>query len=231
MSDPSLLIPPARPGHDPVDADMPLHGAGTILNDQELLARLLMRRCGPCEAALASQALFSRFGGLGQAIAADPREIERVTGLAFHAVEELRLLRELSVRISRSEACDRSVLTSWSAVVAYVRAAIAHGPREQFRALYLDRRNALLHDEWIADGSVDHAPVYPREVIRRALELSASALVLVHNHPSGDPTPSEADVRMTRQIVDGARLFGLQIHDHLIVSCNGTTSFRSLGLL
>ena len=108
---------------------------------------------------------------------------------------------------------------------------MAHRPREQFRVLYLDRRNLLLKDEWVADGTVDHAPVYPREVVRRALELSASAMILVHNHPSGDPAPSRADIEMTRKVVDAARVFGLDVHDHLVVGREGTASFKSLGLI
>jgi len=108
---------------------------------------------------------------------------------------------------------------------------LAHAPREQFRALYLDRKNVLLRDEFLAEGTVDHAPVYPREVIRRALEVSASALILVHNHPSGDPTPSRADIEMTRQINDAARVFGLQVHDHLVIGRQGTASFKQLGLI
>ena len=123
------------------------------------------------------------------------------------------------------------MITSWGALLAYVRVSLAHQPREQFRALFLDRRNHLLRDELTAEGTVDHAPVYPREVVRRALELSASALILVHNHPSGDPTPSRADIEMTRKIVDAARLFSIQVHDHLVVGREGTASFKSLGLI
>ena len=122
-------------------------------------------------------------------------------------------------------------MSSFTALIAYVRTALAHLPREQFRVLYLDRRNILLRDEWVAEGTVDHAPVYPREVVRRALEVSASALILVHNHPSGDPTPSRADIDMTRKVVEAARVFGLQVHDHLVVGREGNASFKALGLL
>lgn len=108
---------------------------------------------------------------------------------------------------------------------------MAHRPREQFRVLYLDHRNNLIEDEMVAEGTVDHAPVYPREVVRRALEVSASSMVLVHNHPSGDPTPSRADIEMTRRVVDAARALDLQVHDHIVVGCEGTASFRSLGLM
>ena len=146
------------------------------------------------------------------------------------AILDLKLLRELSVRLSRTTACARPVLSSWNALTAYARTTLAHLPREQFRTLFLDRRNHLLRDELVADGTVDHAPVYPREIIRRALELSASSLILVHNHPSGDPTPSQADIVVTRQIVDAAKLFGIQVHDHLVLGRQGTASFKQLGL-
>jgi DNA repair protein RadC len=192
---------------------------------------LLLGRCLPhplVEPAVA--ALTDRFGSLGDILAAEVSELKRTVGLGPAAVLDLKLLRELSVRLSRTAACARPVLSSWNALEAYARTALAHLPREQFRTLFLDRRNILLRDEIVADGSVDHAPVYPREVIRRALELSASALILVHNHPSGDPTPSQADIAVTRQVVDAARLFNIQVHDHLVIGREGTASFRTLGL-
>jgi DNA repair protein RadC len=123
------------------------------------------------------------------------------------------------------------VISSWSALLAYVRAALAHEPREQFRVLFLDKKNGLIADEMLGQGTVDHAPVYPREVARRALELSASALILVHNHPSGDPTPSAADIDMTRQIVEAVRALKIAVHDHLVVGAGGVASFKALGLL
>lgn len=202
-----------------------------LCDDRAVLRLLLERRCPAAGHADAVEALMERFGSLADLVAADAAELARAGPLDPAAILELKLLRELSVRITRDAACARPVLSSWRALSAYVRAALAHLPREQFRALYLDRRNILMRDELVADGTVDHAPVYPREVIRRALELSASALILVHNHPSGDPTPSQADIVMTRQIVDAARVFGLQVHDHLVVGREGSASFRSLGLM
>jgi len=175
--------------------------------------------------------LLERFADLGGVVAAEPGELARAAGLAPLALADLKLLRELAIRLARDESSRRPVITSWTALVAYVRAALAHEPREQFRTLFLDRRNILLRDELVAYGTVDHAPVYPREVIRRALELSASAMILVHNHPSGDPTPSQADIQMTRQVVEAARVFSLQVHDHLVVGREGTASFKALGLI
>jgi DNA repair protein RadC len=200
------------------------------VEDRDLLCLLLERSLqGPAVEQVAAD-LMNRFGNLGDIAAAEVRELGRITGLGPAGILDLKLLRQLSIRLARNTASARPVLSSWAAVVDYARLALAHLPREQFRVLYLDRRNILLRDEWVADGSIDHAPVYPREVIRRALELSASALILVHNHPSGDPTPSQADIKITRQVVDGAKLFGLQVHDHLIVGREGTASFRALGL-
>jgi DNA repair protein RadC len=201
------------------------------LDDQTLLALMLGRTDLAADPERLAAALLERFGTLGTAAAASPSELTRASSADSTAVADLKLLRELAIRLAREEACQRPVITSWTALVAYVRAALAHEPREQFRALYLDRRNSLLRDEMVADGTVDHAPVYPREVIRRALELSASAMILVHNHPSGDPTPSRADIEMTRQIVEAARVFGLQVHDHLVVGSAGTASFKALGLI
>ncbi|OYX58034.1 MAG: hypothetical protein B7Y86_03200 [Brevundimonas subvibrioides] len=203
----------------------------SALDDQALLALLLGRWLPPTDVDRSAADLMERFETLGDIAAAEVSELAGFGGLGSAAILDLKLLRELSIRLARSAASARPVLSSWSALVAYARVALAHLPREQFRALYLDHRNSLLRDELIADGSVDHAPVYPREVIRRALELSASALVLVHNHPSGDPTPSQADIKMTRQIVDAARVFSLQVHDHLVIGREGTASFRTLGLL
>lgn len=200
------------------------------LDDQTLLTLMLARSLHGDASSRIAEALFERFGSLGDVLVANVPELGRIAGLNATAITDLKLLRQLSIRLARSDACRRPVLSSFTALTAYVRTVLAHLPREQFRVLYLDRRNILLRDEWVADGTVDHAPVYPREVVRRALEVSASALILVHNHPSGDPTPSRADIDMTRQVVEAARVFGLQVHDHLVVGREGTASFRALGL-
>jgi len=183
------------------------------------------------DSARLAAALLEQFGSLGGVAGAAPGDLAQASSVGAVLRAELTLVREFAVRLARAEASRRPVITSWTALVAYVRAALAHEPREQFRTLFLDRRNQLMRDELVADGTVDHAPVYPREIIRRALELSASALILVHNHPSGDPTPSQADIQMTRQIVEAARVFNLQVHDHLVVGREGTASFKALGLI
>lgn len=199
------------------------------LDDQALLAMVLSRSGGEPDR-LAGE-LLARFGSLGAVAAADLSELTRASDAGPAAFADLKVLRELAVRLARVDACRRPAIASWTALQAYVRTAMAHRPREQFRVLYLDHRNNLLRDEWVAEGTVDHAPVYPREVVRRALELSASAMILVHNHPSGDPSPSRADIEMTRQVVDAARVFSLQVHDHLVIGRDGTASFKALGLI
>ena len=149
---------------------------------------------------------------------------------SIHALD-LQLIFDVTRRIAREPTAKRPVISSWSALLAYVRVALQHEPREQFRVIYLDKKNQLILDEVQNRGTVDHAPVYPREVVRRALELSASALILVHNHPSGDPTPSRADVEMTKQVVQAGRALNVEVHDHLIVGRDGVASLKQLGLM
>lgn len=201
------------------------------LDDVTLLALMLTRGPACREPHRVAAALFARFGALSAIVAADGPELARTDGFGPVALTDLKLLRVLSERLARCHAARRPVISTSSALLAYVRVALAEAPREHFRALFLDRRNQLMRDELTAHGTVDHAPVYPREVVRRALELSASSIILVHNHPSGDPQPSKADVEMTRTIVKAAKVFDIQVHDHLIVGRNGVSSLRTLGLL
>jgi DNA repair protein RadC len=225
---PTPGLGPALPLCGPTE---PHAGADPDLDDATLLALLMSRTLPARDIPVAVEALMDTFGSVAAVVAADPPELARTASLGATTITDLKLLRRLSIRLARMEASSRPVLSSWSALVAYVRTALAHEPREQFRTLYLDRKNLLLRDEFVAHGTVDHAPVYPREVVRRALELSASAIILVHNHPSGDPAPSRADIEMTRQIMDAARVFGLQVHDHLVIGRQGTASSKSLGLM
>ena len=146
-------------------------------------------------------------------------------------VVELKLAHAVAQRFLRGQVQGKQILSSWSAVLDYVRTAMAYSDREEFRILFLDKKNALIADEVQQRGTVDHTPVYPREVMKRALELSASAIVLVHNHPSGDPTPSRADIQMTNQIAEIAKPLGIALHDHIIVGRDGHVSFRGLQLI
>ncbi|HEY9219625.1 MAG TPA: DNA repair protein RadC, partial [Phenylobacterium sp.] len=177
----------------------------------------------------AADALLVRFGDLPHVVGASLPELAQVVGT--EASVELKLLYEFAGRLLAEPLARRSVLSSWSAVADYLRVRLAGEPREQFRVLFLDRKNALIADEVMGHGTVDHAPVYPREVVRRALELNASALVLAHNHPSGDPTPSSADIEMTRQVVDAARALKIAVHDHLVVGGDQAVSLKGLGLM
>ena len=216
-------------------------GAGIHhLPDYELLELFLFRSQPQGDVKPIAKALLSRFGSLAAVLAASVEDLMTVRaedsrgrskGVGAETALDLVALHEVSRRVTKEEANKRTVITSWTALLAYVRLSLQHEPREQFRVLYLDKKNQLILDEIQNRGTVDHAPVYPREVVRRALELSASAMIIVHNHPSGDPTPSRADIDMTKQVVEAARSLSLQVHDHLIVGREGVASFKQLGLM
>jgi DNA repair protein RadC len=173
--------------------------------------------------------LIEAFGSLPEVLGAPAADLTRMVG--EQAAGRVKLAQELSRRQLEWPLRQRCVLSSSSAVDAYLRATLVGAPREQFRVLYLDKRNRLIADELMNEGTVDHAPVYPREVVRRALELHASAMLLCHNHPGGDPTPSSADIQMTRQVVEAGKALGLRVHDHIVVGGQQTASFRALGLM
>ena len=216
-------------------------GAGIHhLPDYELLELFLFRSQPQGDVKPIAKALLTRFGSLAAVLAASVEDLMTVRaedsrgrskGVGAETALDLAALHEVSRRVTKEEANKRTVITSWTALLAYVRLSLQHEPREQFRVLYLDKKNQLILDEIQNRGTVDHAPVYPREVVRRALELSASAMIIVHNHPSGDPTPSRADIDMTKQVIEAARALSLQVHDHLIVGREGVASFKQLGLM
>ena len=175
--------------------------------------------------------LIAKFGSFAEAVSAPAKRLEEVKGLGEAAITELKIVQAAASRLARGEVRRRPVLSSWSSVLDYCRTAQAFSEKEQFRVLFLDKRNQLIADEVQQTGTVDHTPVYPREVVKRALELSATAIILVHNHPSGDPTPSRADIQMTQQIVEVARPLGISVHDHIIVGKEGHASFKGLRLI
>lgn len=201
------------------------------LADYELLELLLFRALPRRDVKPLAKALIARFGSFAEVIAAPPARLAEVAGLGEAVATELKIVHAAASRFARGEVKRRPVLSSWSAVLDYCRTSMGFEDKEQFRILFLDKRNQLITDELQQVGTVDHTPVYPREVLKRALELSATAVILVHNHPSGDPTPSQADIQMTRSIVEVARPLGIAVHDHIIVGKAGHASFKGLKLI
>ena len=201
------------------------------LHDYEALELMLFRTYPRGDIKPIAKALLQRFGTLSAVLSATVEELRAVKGVGDACALDLKLVHELAQRIGLEPVARRAVISSWSALVAYVKVALKHEAREQFRVLFLDKKNQLIADEILNRGTVDHAPVYPREIVRRALELSSSAVILVHNHPSGDPTPSAADVQMTKQVAEAGKTLSIQVHDHLVVGRDGTASFKALGLL
>jgi DNA repair protein RadC len=203
---------------------------GAALSDLDLLEALLFaiprRDVRPL-----ARALLRRFGSFAGAISAPRPALRAMPGLGDSAIDALKLAREAALRLAREEILDRPLMSSWDKVLAYARAELAHGDTERFFVMFLDRKNGLIAAEERGRGTVDHAPVYPREVVKRALELGASALILLHNHPSGDTTPSRADIDMTRDVAKACATVGIGVHDHLIVGRAGHASLRALGLM
>ncbi len=201
------------------------------VTDYELLELLLFRALPRRDVKPLAKALIAKFGSFAETIAASPQRLAEVPGLGEAAITEIKIVQAAANRLARGEVKRRPVLSSWSTVLDYCRTAMAFADKEQFRILFLDKRNQLIADELQQVGTVDHTPVYPREVVKRALELSATAIILVHNHPSGDPTPSRADIQMTQAIVEVAKPLGIAVHDHIIVGKEGHTSFKGLRLI
>lgn len=222
---------PHYAGHRERLRERAVAGGLAALPDYEVLELLLFRTIPRGDVKPLAKQLLARFGSLGGVLGATAEELRTVAGVGEAVALDLKLQHEISLRTAREQVARRPVISSWTALLAYVKTALAHEAREQFRVLFLDKKNQLIADEVMNRGTVDHAPVYPREVARRALELSASALILVHNHPSGDPTPSSADVDMTRQIVEAVRPLRIAIHDHLVVGRDGVASFKALSLM
>lgn len=221
---------PHQLGHRERLRERALAGGYRPVPDYELLELYLFRTFPRGDVKPLAKSLMTRFGSLAGVLSASVEELRTVKGIGEAAALDLKLVHELAMRMGREPVTKRTVISSWTALLSYVRVAIANEPREQFRVLFLDKKNQLILDEEQNSGTVDHAPVYPREVMRRALELSASAVILVHNHPSGDPTPSKADVEMTRLVVEAGRPLAIQVHDHLVVGREGVASFKALGL-
>jgi len=206
-------------------------GGDSALADYELLELLLFRIIPRRDTKPIAKALLDRFGSLAEVVGAPVHLLIETKGIGETVATELKLIGAIARRSLKSTLKDRAILGSWSSVIEYCHSAMAFEPREQFRILFLDKRNQLIADEVQQTGTVDHTPVYPREVVRRALELSATAIILVHNHPSGDPTPSRADIDMTATIISTAKPLGITVHDHIIIGRNGHASLKGLQLI
>jgi DNA repair protein RadC len=208
-----------------------LEAGSAALADYELLELVLFRALPRRDVKPLAKDLLLKFGSFPEVIAAPVQRLAEVRGLGDAAITELKVVHAAAERLARDRVKDRPVLSSWPALIDYCRSAMAFADKEQFRILFLDKRNHLIADERQQVGTVDHTPVYPREVVKRALELSATAIILVHNHPSGDPTPSVADVEMTQAIVRIAAPLGVAVHDHLIIGKDGHVSFKAQKLI
>ena len=208
-----------------------LKGGADALADYELLEMLLFLAHPRADTKPLAKRLIARFGSFAGVLSAEAARIMDVDGAGETTIAAIKIARAAAERLARAEVRKESVLSSWPALTDYLRVVMARESREQFRVLFLNRKNILIADEVQGQGTVDHTPLYPREVVKRALELGATAVILVHNHPSGDPTPSRADIEMTREVRDAAQKLGIALHDHVIVAKGGIESFKEMGLL
>jgi len=199
--------------------------------DYELLEMTLFAALPRRDTKPLAKALLARFGSFAEVIATPRERLLEIPGAGEAVVAQLKIVEAAAQRLAKTKVIGRPALSSWAALLDYCMAAMARGLREEFRVLFLDRKNILIADEVQSRGTIDHTPVYPREIIKRALELGATAIILVHNHPSGDPTPSKADIDMTREIVTAAGALNITVHDHLVIGRKGHVSFKSLYLL
>lgn len=206
-------------------------GGQSAMPDYELLELILFRSLPRCDVKPVAHRLLETFGDFNRVLSAPPERLIEVRGVGQSVAVDLKIVEAAAHRLSRARVMDMPVLSGWEALLDYCRTTMAHRDTEQFRVLYLDRKNVLIADEEQAKGTVDHVPVYPREVIKRALSLNASAIILVHNHPSGDPSPSQSDITMTNEIERAANALSITLHDHLIIGKSAEFSFRANGYL
>lgn len=222
---------PLYSGHRQRLRDRFRQAGADALPDYELLEMVLFRALPRRDTKALAKQLLARFGSFADVINAPDARLKEISGVGDAVITELRLIRAAALRLMKGEIATTPLLTSWNQVLDYLRVAQGFEQREQFRILFLDKKNRLIADEVQGQGTVDHTPVYIREVVKRALELSATAIILVHNHPSGDPTPSRADIDMTRMIMEAGKPLGVIVHDHVIVGRSGCASFRALRLI
>ena len=222
---------PHYAGHRKRLRDRFLKGGADALPDYEVLELVLFLGQPRGDVKPLAKALLERFGSFAEVISAEADDLKRIKGAGEAAVIALKCVQAAGLRLAQGEIIDRPVLANWKKVLSYCKASMAYDKNERFRVLFLNRKNVLIADEVQQKGTVDHTPVYTREVIKRALELGATALILVHNHPSGDPTPSKADIEMTKEVRDAGDKLGIVLHDHVIVSKGGHSSFKTMGLI
>jgi DNA repair protein RadC len=206
-------------------------GGPEALHDHELVEYLLALALPRRDTKSIAKRLIDRFGGYSALLTADPEAIARVGEISEGAVAAIKIAQASALRLLKEQVKDRPVLGSWQALLDYLRADMAHNPVERVRILFLNSKNMLIRDEPMSEGSVDEAAVYVREIVRRALDYNATAIILVHNHPSGDPQPSQQDIRLTRDIVEACRHLRITVHDHVIIGTSGHSSLRAMGLI
>jgi DNA repair protein RadC len=228
---PAAAAAPHQLGHRERLRERFLEGGAAAMPDYELMELALFAAIPRRDVKPLAKQLIAQFGSFAEAIAAPQARLLEVDGIGEGVVTQLKIIEAAALRLSRTAMLNKPALSSWAALIDYCTAAMARNPYEEFRILFLDRKNILIADEVQTKGTIDHTPVYPREIVKRALELGASAIILVHNHPSGDPTPSRADIEMTRDVAAAAKALKIAVHDHLVIGRSGHASFKSLGLL
>jgi DNA repair protein RadC len=220
-----MLDKPHYAGHRKRLRDRFLKSGSSALPDYEMLELVLFMAQPRGDVKPVAKSLLKQFGSYAGVITAEEKELKKIAGIGDVAVVALKIIRDAAIRLSQDEITGQPVLSSWQALLDYCRSAMGREQKEQFRIFFLNRKNVLIADELQQVGTVDHTPVYPREVVKRALDLGATAIIMAHNHPSGDPTPSKGDIAMTQEVKEAGSKLGISVHDHVIVSRNGTSSF------
>ena len=231
MADAHTPAPPDAAGHRSRLRGRLLDAGGDTLQDYELIEYLLALAIPRRDTKPLAKALLREFGGIGGLLSADADALLRVDGVGETAAAALKIVQATALRLLRSGIVEKPVLASWQALIDYLRADMGHLTIERVRVLHLNAKNILIRDEVISEGSIDQATVHVREVIRRAIDLGSSGIILVHNHPSGDPSPSRADINLTRDIIDAGKRLNIAVHDHVIVGATGHASMKALGLI
>ncbi|MDQ2879320.1 MAG: DNA repair protein RadC [Pseudomonadota bacterium] len=227
-----MTVPvPDHQGHRSRLRQRLLDGGDDALLDHELIEYLLALAIPRRDTKPLAKALLAEFGGIGGLLSAEPEAIARVPGMGDTSVAALQIVRAAALRLLRAEVAAKPVLANWQALLDYLRASMAHRGNEQVRVLHLNTRNMLIRDEVMSEGSIDEAALHVREVIRRAIDLGSAAIILVHNHPSGDPAPSRADIDLTRNVIEAGKRLNIAVHDHVIIGAQGHSSLRALGLM